>query len=257
MIIQTMMRKALALGLSVFLLWPNVEAYAGEKLRIASEGFFPPFNSLDANGKLVGFDIDIGFALCKRMGVECEFVKQDWDNLIPGLIEKKYDAILASMSITAEREKLVSFTVPYYSNMLTFMGRKNAGLKISDDALVGKSIGTQQGTVAAEYLQEHFNSIANIKFFETQDAALADLSTGKLDLVLGDNLPSYDWLQTDSGKDYEFVGEFIDIDDRIGIAVRKEDNELREKLNQALIAILEDGTYQAINEKYFPFSIYF
>ena len=74
---------------------------------------------------------------------------------------------------------------------------------------------------------------------------------------MGDNLPSYTWLQSEAGEQYEFIGEFIDIDDRIGIAVRHEDDDLREKLDQALIEILEDGTYQEINEKYFPFSIYF
>ncbi len=250
-------RIALTLGLAVSLLWPVSQADAGEKIRIASEGYYPPFNVLDESGKLSGFDIDIGVALCEKMAADCEFVQQDWDNLIPGLVEKKYDVILASMSITDERAKLVSFTIPYYSNMLTFIGRKNSGLKIADEALSGKSIGTQDGTVAAQYLEEHYSGIANIKLFETQEDALHNLAEAKLDLVMGDNLPSYAWLQSDSGKNYEFVGEFIDIDDRIGIAVHKDNNDLREKLNQALIAILEDGTYQAINEKYFPFSIYF
>jgi polar amino acid transport system substrate-binding protein len=140
---------------------------------------------------------------------------------------------------------------------LTFLGRKNSGIKTSDEGLKGKSVGSQRDTISADYLEERYSGIVKIQLFDTQEEAYKNLSTGKLDLVLVDNLPAYDWLQTQPGQNHEFVGEFIDINDRIGIAVRKDDNALREKLNQALIAILEDGTYQAINEKYFPFNIYF
>ena len=239
------------------LLFAAGQAGAVEKIRIATEGYYAPFNYFDESGKLAGFDVDIGEALCKKMEADCELVQQDWDALIPGLQEGKYDVILASMSITEEREKKVSFTIPYYSNMLTFIGRNNSGIKISDEGLKGKSIGGQRSTISTDYLEEHYSGIANIRLYDTQEAALEDLIAGKLDLVMGDNLPSYDWLQTDAGKNHEFVGEFIDINDRISIAVRKDDESLLEKLNEALIAILEDGTYQEINEKYFPFSIYF
>lgn len=191
------------------------------------------------------------------MAADCVFVPQDWDALIPGLVDGKYDVILASMSITEEREKTVSFTIPYYSNMLTFIGRRNSGIKLTDPGLKGKSVGSQRDTVSAEHLEEHYGGIVNVQLFDTQDEAYKDLATGKLDLLLVDNLPAFDWLQTDAGKNHEFVGEFIDINDRIGMAVRKGDDDLRQKLNQALIAILEDGTYQTINEKYFSFSIYF
>jgi polar amino acid transport system substrate-binding protein len=233
------------------------QAGAGETIRIASEGYYPPFNYLDDGGKLAGFDIDIGRALCEKMKADCAFVQQDWDALIPGLVDEKYDVILASMSITEEREKTVSFTIPYYSNMLTFIGRRNSGIRLTDEGLRGKFVGSQGGTISAEYLEGHYADIVNVQLFEIQEEAYKDLATGKLDLVLVDNLPAYDWLQTDAGKDYAFVGEFIDIDDRIGMAVRKGHDDLRQKLNQALIAILEDGTYQTINDNYFPFSIYF
>jgi polar amino acid transport system substrate-binding protein len=232
-------------------------ATADEKIRIASEGYFPPFNYFDDGGKLAGFDIDIGLALCEKMAANCEFVPEEWDALIPGLLGKKFDVILASMSITAEREKSVSFTIPYYSNMLTFLGRKSSGIRTSDEGLKGKSVGSQRDTISADYLEERYNGVVKIQLFDTQEEAYKKLASGKFDLVLVDNLPAYDWLQTGPGQSHEFVGEFIDINDRIGMAVRKDDNDLRERLNQALIAILEDGTYQAINEKYFPFNIYF
>ncbi len=248
---------AAALCVAMSLLFAASQAGADEKIRIGTEGYYPPFNYFDESGKLAGFDVDIGEALCEKMKTECEFVQQGWDALIPGLLEGKYDLILASMSITEEREKKVSFTIPYYSNMLTFTGRRNSGIKISDKGLKGKTVGTQRSTISANYLEEHYSGIANVRLYDTQNAALEDLIAAKLDLVLGDNLPSYAWLQTDAGKHHEFIGGFIDINDRIGIAVRKGDDLLRQKLNQALIAILEDGTYQEINEKYFPFSIYF
>lgn len=254
---RTMIKLPAALCLVMSLLFAASQAVADEKIRIGTEGYYPPFNYFDKRGKLAGFDIDIGEALCEKLDIECDLVQQDWDALIPGLLDGKYDFILASMSITEEREKKVSFTIPYYSNMLTFTGRRNSGIKISDKGLKGKSVGTLRSTVSADYLNQHYSGIAKIQLYDTQDAAFEDLAVGKLDLVLGDNLPSYVWLQTPAGKHHEFIGEFIDINDRIGIAVRLGDDLLRQKLNRALIAILEDGTYQEINAKYFPFSIYF
>ncbi len=252
-----MKNLAAALCVATSFLMAASQAGAGETIHIASEGYYPPFNFFDDGGKLAGFDIDIGRALCAKMKADCEFVQQDWDALIPGLVDEKYDVILASMSITEEREKTVSFTIPYYSNMLTFIGRRNSGIKLTDEGLKGKSVGSQGGTISAEHLEGQYGGIVNVRLYDIQEDAYKDLATGKLDLVLVDNLPAYDWLQTDAGKDYAFVGEFIDIDDRIGMAVRKGDDDLRQKLNQALIAILEDGTYQTINDNYFPFSIYF
>jgi lysine-arginine-ornithine-binding protein len=239
------------------LLFAVNDATSGEKLRIATEGYYAPFNYYNESGELVGFDVDIGKALCEKMETECEFMQKDWDDLIPSLINGDFDVILASMSITEEREKQVAFTISYYSNMLTFVGRADAGLKLDNDTLKGKSVGTLRSTISSDYLAEKYSDIMGIRLYDTQDAAFEDLTQGKLDLVLGDNLPSYTWLQSEAGGGYAFIGEFIDIDDRIGIAVRQEDEELREKLDEALIAILEDGTYQEINDKYFPFSIYF
>ena len=228
-----------------------------QDLRIATEGFYAPFNYFDDAGALAGFDIDIANALCETIALDCEIVAQDWDLMIPGLQAEQYDAVIASMSITVEREKQVAFTLPYYSNMLTFIAKEGQSLDLSRDKLEGKSVGVQQSTVSAEYLAEAFANIVDIREYDTQEAVLNDLADGHIDLAFGDNLPSYAWLQTEQGDGHTFVGEFIDIDDRIGIAVRKSDTELVDQLNQALITIIENGTYQEINAKYFPFSIYF
>lgn len=232
-------------------------AATAQDLKIATEGFYAPFNYIDHAGSLAGFDVDISNALCDTMGITCEIVQNDWDALIPGLNGDEYDAIIASMSITAEREKLVDFTLPYYSNMLTFVGKRDRGLAATSEGLSGKSVGALRSTVSSDYLKSNYADVVSIELFDTQDDALAALVSGKLDLVLGDNLPIYAWLQTDDGKAHEFVGEFIDINDRISIAVRKTDGELLEQFNEALIEIIENGTYQEINAKYFPFSIYF
>lgn len=240
--------------LGLHLLGPAAHA---QDLRIATEGYYAPFNFFDDSGALAGFDIDIANALCATLALDCEIVQQDWDALIPGLQDKQYDAIIASMSITADREEQVSFTLPYYSNMLTFIAKEGQALNLSQDALKGKSVGVQQSTVSAEYLAETYANVLEITFYDTHDAVLSDLVAGKIDLAFGDNLPSYAWLQTDAGDGHAFVGEFIDIDDRIGIAVRKTDTDLVDQLNAALITIIENGTYQEINAKYFPFSIYF
>jgi lysine-arginine-ornithine-binding protein len=227
---------------------------AAKQIRIATEGAYPPFNMKNAKGELIGFDVDIAKAVCAKMKARCVIVAQDWDGIIPGLLAKKYDLIVASMSITAERKKKVAFSNPYYSNFLQYIAKKNAGIKPTAAGLKGKTIGAQRATVSAQYLEDKYHNSINIKVYDKQTAAWLDLKTGRLDAVLVDVYPAYDWVQKNPG--YAFVGKKIDINDKIGIAARKEDTALLAKVNAALAAIRKDGTYQKINAKYFPFSIY-
>ncbi|MCL4758054.1 MAG: ABC transporter substrate-binding protein [Rhodocyclaceae bacterium] len=226
-----------------------------QKLRIATEGAYAPFNFVDASGKLQGFDVDIANALCEKMKVECEIVAQDWDGIIPGLQARRYDAIVASMSITAERERVVAFTKPYYSNVLAFIGAKDKPWA-TDASGQKKTLGAQRATIAGQYLEDKLGKTVNVKLYDTQDNAYLDLVAGRLDGMVSDKFPAYDWLQTEAGRNFEFKGADIDIDDKIAIAVRRQDKELRERLNAAIDAIVADGTYQAINARYFPFPIY-
>jgi polar amino acid transport system substrate-binding protein len=228
-------------------------ALAADKVRIATEGAYAPFNFIDESGKLKGFDVEIANALCEKMKADCTIVAQDWDGIIPGLMARKYDAIIASMSITPERSRVVDFTDPYYSNSLIFVAPKTS--KFSPAKVNGKSIGAQRATIAGQYLEDNLASKVTVKLYDTQDNAYLDLSSGRLDAIVSDQLPAYDWLRSKEGQAYEFKGEKIDIDDKIGIAVRKND-KLRQKMNKALKEILADGTYDRINAKYFPFSIY-
>lgn len=231
-------------------------ALAADKLRIGTEGAYPPFNQIDASGNVVGFDVEIAKALCVKMQADCEIVTSDWDGIIPALNAKKFDFIAASMSITDERKQAVDFTDPYYTNKLQFIAPKSVDFKTDEASLDGKVIGAQRATIAGTWLEDNLGEVVEVKLYDTQENAYLDLASGRVDGVLADKLVNWEWLKSDAGKDFEFKGEPVFDDDKIGIAVRKGDDALREKLNGALKAIVEDGTYQQINDKYFPFSIY-
>ncbi|KEA65658.1 Lysine-arginine-ornithine-binding periplasmic protein precursor [Marinobacterium lacunae] len=229
--------------------------YAGDKIRIATEGAYAPFNMTNEQGEAVGFDVEIAKALCAEMKADCEIVTQDWDGIIPGLMGRKYDAIVASMSITEERLRVVDFTEPYYSNVLAYVGPKGKALDTSEAGLKGLTIGAQRATVAGQYLEDNLASVVNVKLYDTQDNAYLDLAAGRLDGLLSDKFPAYDWLNSADGEGFEFKGDDIDINDKIAIAVRKGD-PLKDKFSAAIKAIVDNGTYAEINAKYFPFSIY-
>ncbi|MBB1488246.1 ABC transporter substrate-binding protein [Oceanospirillum sediminis] len=247
------LKKALAAATLVAATVSAPFAMAADKVRIATEGAYAPFNFIDESGKLKGFDVDIANALCEKMKADCTIVAQDWDGIIPGLMARKYDAVIASMSITPERSRVVDFSEPYYSNSLIFVAPKSS--KFSPKSVDGKVIGAQRATIAGQYLEDNLADKVTVKLYDTQDNAYLDLASGRLDAIVSDQLPAYDWLRSEDGQAFEFKGEKIDIDDKIGIAIRKND-KLREKMNKALQDILADGTYDRINAKYFPFSIY-
>ncbi|MDQ0473764.1 transporter substrate-binding domain-containing protein [Labrys wisconsinensis] len=227
-------------------------------IRVASEGGNPPFNTVDADGRLAGFDIDIAQALCDRMKVTCSYVQVKWEDLIPGLLAGRFDAIAADMSITAERRRLVAFTDRYSAMPGTFAIRTGDDIgDASPAALRGKVLGAQAGTTAAAYLQQRYKS-SRVRLFDTQAELEAALAAGRIHALLADKFTIYGWLQrAESGGCCRFAGvELPDVNpDGEGIAVRKEDDGLRTRLNQALRAIKADGTYKAITAKYFPFSI--
>jgi putative lysine/arginine/ornithine/histidine/octopine transport system substrate-binding protein len=233
---------------------PGGEVAAQQRMiKIATEGAYPPFNGKDASGALVGFDVDIANALCEEMKAKCEIVAQDWDGMIPALEAKKYDAIAASMSITDERKEKVAFTNPYYSNYLRIVTKKGSGIT-GPDSLKGKTVGAQRSTVASSYAEDKLGRSSTVKLYDTQTAAYSDLEAGRLDALVSDVYPAFDWLKDKPG--FEFVGDKIDLNDKIGIAVRKGDAELLSALNKALKTIRDNGTYAKLNAKYFPFDIY-
>ena len=244
-----------ALILTVFML---TTAHAKDGVvRMGTEGYYPPFNYFDSAGTVKGFDIDIGNALCDQMQVKCEWVTTDWDGIIPALNSDKFDTIIASMAITEKRGEIVNFTKPYYFNAARFVARKDVKLKGAMPVdLKGKTIGTQSGTGEAKLLARHFKG-AKVKRYPKLDDALLDLETGRVDAVLASQFVLGSWLKKENGRCCEFVGDtFVeDENNGTGIAVRKNDTELLEKLNKALDAIVADGTYTKIREQYFSFGI--
>ena len=232
----------------------SANALAVDKYKVGIEGAYPPFNNKNASGQVVGFDYDIAMALCAKMKAECEVVTSDWDGIIPALNAKKFDFIVSSLSITEDRKQAVDFTDPYYSNKQQFVAKKGVEFKTDIDSLKSKQLGTQRSTQAATWLEDNVGG--DIKLYDTQENAYLDLSSGRVDGLLADKYAIYGWLKDDpAGKDYEFKGEPINEDDKVGIALRKGESDLRTKLNLALKEIKEDGTYKKINDKYFPFSI--
>ncbi|MDK4717860.1 ABC transporter substrate-binding protein [Rhizobium sp. CNPSo 3968] len=235
-------------------------ASAQDKLRIATEGAYPPFNQLDPDGSLSGFDIDIAKALCADMKVTCEFVKQDWDGLIPGLLARKFDVIAASMTINEERKKRVDFTEKYYQTPAQFSAKKGSGLDVTPEGLKGKTIGVQRGTIQACYLEKFYTN-SELKVYPSQLEVFNDLVAGRVDIAFSDRVTAQEQLLKGAGGDnYELVGppqkDPSCLGEGVGLAVRKNDSELRIKLNKAIQDIRSDGTYAKINAKYFPFDLY-
>jgi len=230
-----------------------------DALRIGVEGAYAPFSKKEADGSLSGFDIDMAHALCEKLERECVLVEQEWDGMIPALIAKKYDAIVASMSITEDRKKRVSFSEKYYDNLSRFVAKQGAEFDMTAEGTKGVKIGVLRGTTLQCYVEKHFPE-ADIRLYNTQEDVFADLTAGRLDLQLSNTLGALDgFLNTPQGEGFAFYGEDLDdpacLGEGVGVAVRKGD-PLAQELSAAIKEIRADGTYKTINDKYFPVDIY-
>jgi arginine/ornithine transport system substrate-binding protein len=228
-------------------------------IRIATEGANPPFNFLDKQGHVAGFDVDIARALCTEMKAHCEFVTQNWDGIIPGLLAGQYDAIISSLSITPQRSQQIAFTDPYYDTPTRFVAHKGSPIEISVAGLAGKRVGVQRGTVQEKLLRSKFYQAVPV-LYDTQAAAMDDLKAGNIDVLLGNAVTlGQSFLDTDQGKDFEFVGPAFTDPDILGvgagIAVRKDETDLLKAFNAALRQIRADGSFRQINDRYFNFDI--
>ena len=220
-------------------------------LRIATEGAYAPFNYINADGSLGGFDIEIANAICADMQVTCEIMAQDWDGIIPGLKAGKYDAIVAAMSVTPERAQQVAFTDPYFSNTLVFLAKKDSSFDPSNSSDIDShSIAAQRSTISSQWLEKAYPK-ADMKLYDTLSNAFLDLGSGRVDAMISDKLPAIEWLSSPSGSNYVLKGDEIDINDNFAIAVRPNDEALRAKINTSLSNIKANGTYDKINQKYF------
>ena len=234
-------------------------------VRVGVEGAYPPFSWTTADGQLKGFDIDIARALVKAMGAEIKLVPQDWDGIIPALLARKYDCIIASMSITEERKKKVAFSNKYYQTPAKFVCKKGtvedfdrAGVAA---ATAGKKIGVQRATIHDNFITDNGGEGSVVKRYATQDEAYLDLRAGRVDMLLADSVAIAEgFLKKPEGQDYQFIGPDLNepkyFGEGAGIAIRKKDKDLVEMFNNAIVKIREDGTYKAIQDKYFDFNVY-
>ncbi|MEM8853567.1 MAG: ABC transporter substrate-binding protein [Pseudomonadota bacterium] len=237
-------------------------ALAEEKmqLRIGTEGAYPPFNYFDSDRNLVGFDVDIAKALCEEMNAECTFVTQDWDGIIPALRAKKFDAIIASMSITPERDEVVDFTNKYYNTPPAIAVPKDSELtEASAEAFADITLGAQSATTHANYAEAYFGD-SDLRRYGTPEEYKLDLASGRIDAAIDDVVVLSEWLDGDDGDCCKILTTLTP-DPVInglgaGIAIREGETELQEKFNAAIAAIRENGKYKEINDKYFEFDVF-
>ena len=226
------------------------------KITIATEGAYPPFNYLDRKGLPSGFEMELAQEACQRMKAECEFAAFKWDDLIPGLLDKKFDIIMSSLEVTSERRKRLGLSRRYYLSPGAFVAAKGAPFDGPPSLLRNKRIGVQRDSTHADWVDKSFRRSAQIKRYNTVAEALAALTKDEVDAVFGDKAQLWLWSQKPEGKCCEVVGQDIKDNQTLGLGVaaglRKEDVKLRDALNKAFGEMITDGTYKKINDKYFP-----
>ena len=249
-----------------------------QTIRIGTEGAYPPWNNLNSAGELEGAEIDFGNEACERMGVTCEWVTQDWDVIIPALLQGKYDIIIAGMSITEERKEKVNFTTGYMTDGARFAVLKNSGLanlniagmaKVNLNnaggkeqaaigqliaAMDGKTVCVQSSTIHQNFLEKHMSGAVDVKLYQAVDDHNLDLAAGRCDAVLADVGSIIDFMESDGGVDVAFTGPTFSggvFGDGVGGAVRKEDTDILEMWNAAIAEMSKDGTTAEITKEWF------
>ncbi|KAA0020349.1 transporter substrate-binding domain-containing protein [Salinicola corii] len=248
---------AVALGLA-----STAQAAAPQQVRIAVDVPYPPFEYRNANGELEGFEIELGDILCQRAKLDCEWVVQGWDGIIPGLLSRKYDAIMSSMRITPARERQVLFTRPYAMSPKVWVARRGETIDLDDPAsLKGLSVGVQRGTTQDSYITRQYADVLDIQRYATAADVALDLEAQRLNLAFLNYPVALDSLEI-GNADSQFVqvGPRIDRPESIfgkgnAIAVRPRDKELAEAFNQALDSVYADGTFETLMHQYFDYDL--
>ncbi len=242
---------------------------------IGTEGAYPPWNSTNASGELVGAEMDLAMELCKRMNVTCEIVAQDWDGIIPALQNGKYDAIMAGMSITEERMEKINFSRGYFNDPARIAVLKGSDLEgletverltledidadeqatidVLAEALAGKTVGAQIATIHANFVEKYLTDV-DLRAYQTQDELNLDLQAGRLDAAIADNQAFKDFMETPEGANVTFTGPAMSGDvfgKGVGVGIRKEDADLLELFNKAIEDATADGTVTRISVDWF------
>jgi octopine/nopaline transport system substrate-binding protein len=276
------MRKpsALLIAAIIFLILV-AQAAAGDwkQIKIATEGAYPPWNYFDASGKLVGFEIDLAKDLCGRMNLKCEIVPHKWRGIIEGLNRGKYNAIMAAMSITEPRKKLVAFSRSYADTPNIFVVRKDnplanfhselehltlddispaeqAALDALIEALKGKIIGVQVATINQKFADAYLGDHAEIRIYDFQHTVDLELYQGRIDALIGGVAYWVPIIKSEQGKEYKIIGPQMTggpFGKGIGVAVRQKDQELADMFSKAIDESLRDGTLKKLAIKWFTF----
>ncbi|MDO4451061.1 MAG: transporter substrate-binding domain-containing protein [Moraxella sp.] len=221
----------------------------GKSLVIATEANYPPFNDTSADGKIVGFDVDVINAVCAQIKAKCDIVAQDWDGLLPGLLTNKYDAVIAGMSITPEREAQVDFSTPYFSNAIVWLA-KNDG-SFDPNNIKGLVLGSQRSTTGADYITKNYDGKDGnrVQLYDTYINSYLDLKAGRNQAVMAEKVSAMDWLKQNSDG-FGLIGDEIDNNDNLGIAVRKGD-ALKADFDKALATLKENGELAKLEKLHF------
>lgn len=231
---------------------------SAETLRYCNEADFPPFSYKTPAGEVEGFDVDVANYICKHMGVDCEIVVQEWTGIIPALAAGKCDVIISSMTINEERKQKVLFSEPYYRSVYAVVAPKDLDISLTKEGLSGKTFCMFKASTGLKWLETHFGDVVEIKYYDGAEAIRTDLLAGRCDAWL-ETMPSIHGtvLSREGGDKYHFVGEPMTdpqwFGQGVGIAVRQGEDELIGKINAAVEAMYQDGTFKQINDKYFPF----
>ena len=248
-----------------------------DTIKIGTEGAYPPWNSKDASGKLIGFEVELAWTLCRYIGKQCEIVEQDWDGMIPALIMRKFDAIMAGMSITAERQKAISFSQGYADEVASLAVMKGSDLEGMDTpeginltlggsgvkktlktltgALAGKTVCTQTATIHQNFLESGDVGKINVRTYKTQDEVNLDLASGRCDVALAAAVAFTDYAEK-SGKPVVLVGPTFSggaFGNGVGVGIRKDDTELLKAFNKAIDKARKNGDISRIATKWFGF----
>ncbi|WP_018153122.1 transporter substrate-binding domain-containing protein [Leeia oryzae] len=227
------------------------------KIGIAAEPY-PPFSVKQSSGQWSGFEIDLVNYICKEIKAQCEINEVAWDGIIPALTSNKIDVIFNSMSITAEREKTIAFSAPYYYTPSMYVGPKGSKLTTTPAGLKGKIIGVQGSTSNADFLKKNYSSTATIKYYNTQDELNADMAAGRVDVMLMDAVPAVDFLQSKDGAALEAKGMAPKdplLGEGIGAGLRKSDVALKKQFDAAIKKMQVSGDFKKIQKKYFSIDL--
>lgn len=232
------------------------------ELRVAIDPTYKPFTYKTDAGEPAGFDVDVAKALCDELKSKCVFVEQAWDGMIPGLLAKKYDAIISSMSITEERKQSVDFTGKYYNTPSCVVVKTALNLGAEAAGFKGKKLGVLKASTQEKYAMGELKPAgATVVPYDAQDQVYLDIKSGRLDGTVADQVEvNGGFLSKPEGAGYGFVGPVLNeakyFGTGVGVALRKDETALKDQLNAAIKAIRGNGVYETVAKKYFDFDVY-